>query len=60
MDKVVGYVKDSIEEIKRVQWPTKQETVKLTGFVIAVSVGVGLFISMFDYIFTELLSLLIK
>ena len=60
MDKVINYIRDSIDEIKRVQWPTRQQTIRLTGYVIGVSLGIALFVALFDYIFKELLSLLIN
>ncbi len=60
MDKVINYLKDSVDEIKRVQWPTKQQTIRLTEYVIGVSIGIGLFVALFDYIFKELLTLLIN
>ncbi|MDO8451928.1 MAG: preprotein translocase subunit SecE, partial [bacterium] len=35
------FLKEVIAELKKVHWPTRQETVKLTVVVIAVSVAVG-------------------
>lgn len=60
MEKVIKYIKDSIDEFKKVQWPTKEETIRLTGYVLGVSLGVGLFVSLFDYVFKELLAFLIS
>ena len=60
MEKVVKYITDSIDEFKRIQWPTREETIRLTGYVIGVSVAVGLFVAAVDYFFTELLSYLIN
>jgi preprotein translocase SecE subunit len=59
MDKVVSFFNSSIDELKRIQWPSKKETIRLTGFVIGVSLGVGFFVMFFDYIFAQLVTLLI-
>lgn len=48
------------DELKKVVWPTKDETIRLTGIVIGISVIVALFIGAADYIFTMLLGLIIK
>lgn len=59
MSKVTNYIKASVDEVKRVKWPTKNETIRLTGYVIGVSLAVGLFVTVFDYIFKELLTILL-
>jgi len=50
-----GFIKESYQELKKVSWPTKKQTLRLTGFVIGVSVLVGLYVSGLDYIFKEFL-----
>jgi len=57
--KVIDYIKSSYEESKRVKWPTKEETRRLTAYVIGVSLAVALFVTLFDYVFKELLTLLL-
>ena len=59
MNKVIDFFKDSYEELKRIQWPTRKEATRLTGFVVGVSLGVGLFVMAFDYAFTKLLTFII-
>ncbi len=39
-------------ELSKVVWPSREETIRLTGIVIIVSVIVGLFIGSLDYILT--------
>ena len=58
MNKVTAYFKDSIDELKRVQWPSKNDTIRLTGYVIGISLGVGLLVTLFDFIFKKLLGLI--
>lgn len=59
MIKVVKFVQDSYDELKRVQWPSKQQTYRLTAYVIGVSLGVGIFLSGTDYVLTEAINLLL-
>lgn len=60
MDTIVKFVQQSIDELKRVTWPSKNETIRLTGFVIGVSLGVGLFVMLSDYLFAQLLTILLN
>jgi preprotein translocase subunit SecE len=60
MNKIVNYIKDSIQEMKKVTWPTKEETKNYTLLVIGISLGVAVFLGALDYIFTKILELLIK
>jgi len=59
VNKTVKFVNQSIGELKKIEWPNKKETVKLTTYVIGLSLGAGLFILVFDYIFKELLTLIL-
>lgn len=60
VNKVGKFVKESYEELKKIQFPSKKDTVRLTGYVIGVSAVAGLLITLFDYIFKELLTLMIN
>ena len=59
MKKVIEYVKSAAEEVKKVQWPNRKETMRLTAYVIGASLGVGLFVTIIDYFFKEILGLII-
>ena len=56
---LVNFINQSINELRKIEWPKKDETVKLTGYVIGISLGVGLLIMVFDYVFKELLTLIL-
>ena len=51
-NKLTNYIKASIEEMKKVTWPTKKETQNYTFLVIGVSLAVAAFLGALDYIFT--------
>ncbi len=54
------YLKGVHQELKQVTWPSKQQTQRMTLIVIISSLVVGLFIASLDYIFTQLIGLLIR
>jgi preprotein translocase subunit SecE len=59
-NKFVNYVKGSIEEMKKVTWPTKKETQNYTLLVIGISLAVAVFLGALDYIFNWGFKLLIS
>ena len=56
---LVNYVKASVEEMKKVTWPTRNEAKNYTILVIAISLGVAAFLGALDYIFAYGLNILI-
>lgn len=58
--KPVQFIKEAQTELKKVVWPTKQEAIRLTLIVIAVSLIVGIFIGALDFIFTKLMAVFIR
>ncbi|MBI3638135.1 preprotein translocase subunit SecE [Candidatus Wolfebacteria bacterium] len=55
MSKFKSYIQESRQEFGRVNWPTKQETIRLTLIVIGISIGVAAFLGLLDFIFSYLL-----
>ena len=49
------FIDESWSELKKVTWPTREQTVNLTFLVFLVSLVVGVFISVFDLIFSQVL-----
>lgn len=52
----VSFIKEVIRETKKVTWPTRQQTQKMTLLVIGVSVAIGLYIALLDVVFQRLLA----
>ncbi len=42
-------------ELRHVNWPTRQEAIRLTLIVIGISVGMAVFLGGFDYLFSFLI-----
>ena len=55
----VSFLREVRDELKKVTWPTKEETFRLTGLVVVVSVIVAVFVGSTDFLFTKLTELLI-
>jgi preprotein translocase subunit SecE len=51
-----GFIRDIIDELKKVVWPTRRELSRLTLMVIAICVAVGLFLGLLDFGFAELVT----
>lgn len=60
MEKLFNYIKESFEELKRVNWPARKEAIRLTVMVLSVSVGVGLYVSGLDFLFTRAIEFLLS
>ncbi len=52
------FIKESWSELKKVSWPTRLQVRNLTILVFVISFVVGLYITVLDAAFTELIKLL--
>ena len=57
---VPTFTKDIIEELKKVTWPTRKETIRLTVVVIGISLIIGVYIGIIDVLLTKGLEILTK
>ena len=48
------FVGEAAAELRRVTWPTRQETIRLSVMVISVAVVVGMFLGAIDLVFSRL------
>jgi preprotein translocase subunit SecE len=55
-----NFIADTVEELKRVTWPTKQETIRLTLVVVGISLIIGAYIGIIDVLLAKALELLTK
>lgn len=60
MKKIAKFIKQSTSEFKKIEWPSKKQTIHLTALVIGVSVIVSLYVSGLDYVFTRSIKLILK
>ena len=61
---VINSIKDyfigSYRELRKITWPTKQQTINYSTLVVALSVGTAVFFSVLDYIFNYGFTLIVK
>lgn len=50
-NKLLQYIKESKDELKKVIWPSRKETIRHTLLVIGVSIGTAIFLGLADFIF---------
>ena len=55
-----GFYAEVIREMKKVSWPTKSETHRLTGVVLAVTIICITILTVFGFIFSSLINLVTK
>jgi preprotein translocase subunit SecE len=59
LERIKVFFQESKQELKRVNWPTRQQTIRYTLFVIGISAVVAVFLGFFDFIFLRFLGLII-
>ncbi len=56
----IEFLKDTRSELSKVVWPRKEEVIKLTLIVFAISGIVGAYVGGLDFAFTKLLEVLLS
>lgn len=56
---VVNYLSEVRQELQRVSWPSRQQTIQKTALVVSVSLAVGVYIGLLDFVFTRLMTVLL-
>jgi preprotein translocase subunit SecE len=57
--RIVRYFKEVRAELRRVVWPSRRTTVRLTTIVFGVTAAMSVALGLIDYIFTQLFALII-
>ncbi|OGE42197.1 preprotein translocase subunit SecE [Candidatus Daviesbacteria bacterium RIFCSPLOWO2_01_FULL_39_12] len=60
MPNIIGFFKEVREELNKVVWPNREETIRYTVLVIIIAVVVGLLLGGLDYLLTLLTALIIN
>ena len=59
MAKITQFIKETHGELKHVSWPTKKQTINATALVIGLSIVVALLLGFFDWVFAQVLKLMV-
>ena len=57
---VSRYLRETRGELRKVVWPTRQESLRLTAIVVGVSAAMAVFLWFWDLIFSQSIHLLIN
>jgi preprotein translocase subunit SecE len=52
------FIDEAWSELKKVTWPTREQVRNLTVLVFVISAAVGVYITVFDLIFTEVIRII--
>ena len=60
LERIQKFLRESREEWRHLNWPTRAEALRLTAIVIGISVGLAVFLGFFDFIFSYLLQTFVQ
>jgi preprotein translocase subunit SecE len=58
-NKLQRYFRETVGELKKVNWPTRKEAINLTLSVLAVTFSMSAFLGLLDFLFTQLFALIL-
>jgi preprotein translocase subunit SecE len=50
----IGFLRETVSELRKSVWPSKEETARLTVIVLVLAVIMGFFLGLLDRVFAEL------
>ena len=56
MTRIRRFFQESWSELKKVTWPTREQTTRLTVLVFVISAAVGAYIAFWDVLFTTIVA----
>jgi preprotein translocase subunit SecE len=59
-DRIKEYFKDTRGEIRKVSWPTRKQATNLTLIVLAVTAVMAAFLGALDFLFAQLIRLIVS
>jgi preprotein translocase subunit SecE len=60
VSRIRRFIDEAWSELKKVSWPTREQTRNLTVLVFAVSLAVGVYITVLDTVFLKAVDLLAR
>jgi preprotein translocase subunit SecE len=58
IQRIRRFVDESVAELRKVTWPTREQVRNLTVLVIVISAAVGTYIGFFDFLWTQALRII--
>jgi preprotein translocase subunit SecE len=57
---IVRYYRETVGELRKVVWPTREEALRLTGIVLFVIFVTAVVLGAFDWLFAQLFKVLVN
>lgn len=54
-----GFIRDAYAELRKAHWPTREQTMRLTGLVVAISLLMSMVLGLADYVFAQLFDVIV-
>jgi preprotein translocase subunit SecE len=54
--RIRGFLEEAWSELKKVHWPTREQVRNLTVLVFVISAVIGVYIAVFDVLFTQVIT----
>jgi len=58
-DRTSQFMREVVQELKRVAWPSRRQTISSTGVVLALVILVSIFLGLVDFVLSRLVRFLI-
>jgi preprotein translocase subunit SecE len=58
-NRIQRYIRESIGELKKVNWPTRQEAINLTIIVLIVTFSMSAILGVLDFFFAKIIALIL-
>ncbi len=55
MEKITQFLREAYGELRRVSWPSREQTIQYTTLVVVISIGIALFLGLLDYLFSDII-----
>ena len=56
---VQRFFRETVGELRKVNWPTREEVIRLTKVVLIVTFGMSAFLGLLDFLFSRLIALIL-
>ena len=53
------YFRETVGELRKVSWPTRQEAINLTIIVLIVIIGMSAFLGILDFLYAQLFTVIL-
>lgn len=60
LESITGYLRESLEELRHVRWPTRNQAIRLSAIVLGFTIASALVFGAFDFLLSEIMNFLLS